>query len=123
MSDYIERDAVLRHYKDVDKSLVDSLSHAILKALTVHVEDLPAADVAPIQRWIKCEDRLPEMEENVLMRFNNNTAVGFILEIDEHSALWCAYINDGFYEYCNDEPLYWMPLPKPPKMDGGNGDE
>lgn len=49
MSDYIERDAVLRHYKDVDKSLVDSLSHAILKALTVHVEDLPAADVAPVR--------------------------------------------------------------------------
>lgn len=49
MSDYIERDAVLRHYKDVDKSLVDSLSHAILKALTVYVEDLPAADVAPVK--------------------------------------------------------------------------
>lgn len=55
MSDYIERDAVLRHYKDVDKSLVDSLSHAILKALTVYVEDLPAADVAPVKHgtWEK----------------------------------------------------------------------
>lgn len=59
MSDYIERDAVLRHYKDVDKSLVDSLSHAILKALTVHVEDLPAADVAPVLRgkWQILADR------------------------------------------------------------------
>lgn len=115
MSDYIERDAVLRHYKDVDKSLVDSLSHAILKALTVHVEDLPAADVAPIQRWIKCEDRLPEMQENVLLRFEYNTAVGFLREIDEHLAFWCAYIDDGFYEDCDDEPLYWMPLPDAPK--------
>lgn len=59
MNDYIERDAVLRHYKDVDKSLVDSLSHTILKALTVYVEDLPAADVAPVLRgeWQILADR------------------------------------------------------------------
>lgn len=128
MSEYIERGALmdkigerlayLREKNDYDHEFTDGYEECYCE-----VEEAPAADVAPIQRWIKCEDRLPEMEENVLMRFNNNTAVGFILEIDEHSALWCAYIDDGFYEYCDDEPLYWMPLPEPPKMDGGNGDE
>lgn len=111
MSDYIERDAVLRHYKDVDKSLVDSLSHAILKALTVYVEDLPAADVAPVARWTKCEDWLPPFGEDVLMLFESNMAVGYLREKD----FWCVWLDNGYVANCETGPLYWMPLPERPK--------
>ena len=47
MSDYIEREAVLRHYQ--------KCSFAMVKAVIAYIEDLPAADVAPIKHgtWEK----------------------------------------------------------------------
>ena len=45
MSDYIEREAVLSHYK--------KCSFAMVKAVIAYIEDIPAADVAPVrhERW------------------------------------------------------------------------
>lgn len=41
MSDYIEREAVLSHYK--------KCSFAMVKAVIAYIEDIPAADVAPVK--------------------------------------------------------------------------
>lgn len=41
MSDYIEREAVLSHYK--------KCSFAMVKAVIAYIEDIPAADVAPVR--------------------------------------------------------------------------
>lgn len=41
MSDYIEREAVLSHYK--------KCSFAMVKAVIAYIEDVPAADVAPVR--------------------------------------------------------------------------
>lgn len=66
-----------------------------------------------------CKNRLPEFHEDVLMLFDNgneiNMAVGFLCDMDEHITFWCAYSDCGLYTYCDDSPLYWMPLPKPPR--------
>lgn len=45
MSDYIEREAVLSHYK--------KCSFAMVKAVIAYIEDLPAVDVAPVRhgKW------------------------------------------------------------------------
>ena len=40
MSDYIERESVLSHYK--------KCSFAMVKAVIAYIEDIPAADVAPV---------------------------------------------------------------------------
>lgn len=70
-------------------------------------------------RWVKCKNRLPEFHEDVLMLFDNgnemNMAVGFLRDMDEYITLWCAYTDCGWYTDCDDLPLYWMPLPKPPR--------
>lgn len=70
-------------------------------------------------RWVKCKNRLPEFHEDVLMLFDNgnemNMAVGFLCDMDEYIAYWCAYSDCGLYADCDDSPLYWMPLPKPPR--------
>lgn len=70
-------------------------------------------------RWVKCKNRLPEFHEDVLMLFDNgnemNMAVGFLRDMDEYITLWCAYTDCGWYTDCDDSPLYWMPLPKPPR--------
>lgn len=71
-------------------------------------------------RWVNCKNELPELHEDVLMLFDNgnemNMAVGFLCDVDEHITFWRACVECGYYTYCDDSPLYWMPLPEPPKV-------
>lgn len=67
-------------------------------------------------KWISVEDRLPECKQDVLMYFDTgNMAAGFWHDGDETITFWCAYTDDGWFTDCDCEPLYWMPLPEPPK--------
>lgn len=45
MSDYIKRETILNHYK--------KCSFAMVKAVIAYIEDIPAADVAPV---VRCKD-------------------------------------------------------------------
>lgn len=65
--------------------------------------------------WVSVEERLPEKKQDVLMLFDGgNMAVVWWHDSDEYITFWCAYTDDGFYTDCDDMPVYWMPLPKPP---------
>lgn len=86
------------------------------------LQDILAADVVEV-KWINCEDKLPPFGEDVLMLFESNMTVGFLRDTDEHLTFWSAYVDDAGYTDCEESPLYWMPLPERPKMDGGDGDE
>ena len=67
--------------------------------------------LTPPNEWARVKERLPEKKQDVLMLFNaGNMAVGWLNDTD-----WCAYTDDGFYTDCDSAPIYWMPLPKPPK--------
>ena len=62
------------------------------------------------------------MKQDVLMLFDGgNMAVGWWHDSDEYITFWCAYTDDGFYTDCDDMPVYWMPLPKPPTEEEVNG--
>lgn len=72
--------------------------------------------------WVSVEERLPEKKQDVLMLFEGgNMAVGWWYDSDEYITFWCAYTDDGFYTNCDDIPIYWMPLPKPPTEEEVNG--
>ena len=71
--------------------------------------------LTPPNEWVSVEERLPEKKQDVLMLFDGgNMAVGWWHDSDEYITFWCAYTDDGFYTDCDDMPVYWMPLPKPP---------
>lgn len=71
-----------------------------------------------MSEWINTFERLPECKQDVLMYFDTgNMAVGFWHKKDDTFAYWCAYTDDGWYTDCDCEPIYWMPLPEPPKED------
>lgn len=75
-----------------------------------------ATDTNDGGKWIGVEDRLPECKQDVLMYFDTgNMAVGWWYDRDEVITFWSAYSDDGWYTDCDCEPLYWMPLPEPPK--------
>lgn len=69
---------------------------------------------AVIMEWIKCSDRLPEIETDVLItgllgrcRFYE---IAGIFGESEHN--WYAQSTANTPRF---KPTHWMPLPKPPK--------
>lgn len=82
----------------------------LIGILVDRIDAAPTLDCVPRQQWISVKERLPDEGIDVLMRFEQNMAVGFRLECD-----WCAYTDDGYYTDCDSKPTHWMPLPEPPK--------
>ena len=72
-----------------------------------------------MRKWIKCEDELPELYEDVLMLFDNgnetNMTVGFRVESDEGETSWCVFCGGGYYTDCDETPVYWRLIPALPK--------
>lgn len=58
--------------------------------------------------WISVEDRLPELEKNVLIFSNFGTYTG---ELKMHN----EWADHHLYEI--DQVTHWMPLPSPPRED------
>lgn len=113
MSDYIEREAVLSHYK--------KCSFAMVKAVIAYIEDIPAADVAPV-KWISAEKELPIDGQEVLCwyeyyrygeynRMFQTFGIGY-----QYNGNWGGEVATGQ----KAKVLAWMPLPDAPKMDGGD---
>lgn len=62
-------------------------------------------------KWIKVEDRLPEVEHAVLMYYFNDYDLWEIVHgyySTHYEPCWC--LMNGFVIY----PTHWMPLPEPP---------
>ena len=96
---YIDRDAL----EDFAMSCVGGVVNI------EQIHNFPAADVAPVPKWISVKDRLPEEYTRVIeyMAWKAMTAI--------------EYQNGKWYSIGHLEPLpdaavtYWMPLPEPPE--------
>ena len=100
MSEYIEREALL-------KDIGDNPS-PIYKALRIVVKNQPTADASEIMRgeWISVNDRLPERGKRVLVysEYMRNSENGGIS------------VNWGWMCHKRRTDItHWMPLPEPPK--------
>ena len=99
LSDY--RDDI-RNVPSLVKDDVDGLNYAIA--------------ALERDRWIRVDERLPEREEYVLVRYqNNDMTVACIFDRDECMTFWRAQTDEGWCCDCDTEPTHWMPLPEPPK--------
>ena len=117
MTEYIEREAISEeirkyYYKNppnfsygegFDRGL-DRAQRAIL--------DAPAADVAPVQKWISVKDRLPEAGGYVVCIAKRNPFSRFmpiVAKIEKN-----GWVNPITEQYISDVS-HWMPIPEPPK--------
>ena len=137
MTEYIEREAISEeirkyYYKNppnfsygegFDRGL-DRAQRAIL--------DAPAADVAPMQKWISVKDRLPEMGEHYQ---SEDVLVCIDYRPDDPDTTQDSYVSidhvdfncfgQGEFSCERDDPrdgepspyfvTHWMPIPEPPK--------
>ena len=94
----------------------DNLPYCSIQAMANHF----IANGVTIPMWISVSDRLPPLQDDVLMLFDGNMAVGFCNE-DDWCQYWYARTGNGEYVNCDLAPSHWMPLPKRPKMEGGTG--
>ena len=85
------------------------------------VNDMPSADVQPVDRWISVNDRLPDVAEaEVLVWIDDGTADGIKIYNSLHIAYWYGDTK-LFYDFHCDEikgVTHWMyvsAIPEPTK--------
>lgn len=119
MADFIDREAVLTKIDQYTRGCWPTVSY--VESIIRHQ---PAADVEPVNRWIPCNERLPENGEDVLcwyayFRFGEYNRMFRTIGIGyQCNGFWCGEVSIGQ----NAKVLAWMPLPEPPKMEGGGED-
>ena len=66
-----------------------------------------------IMDWIDVNDRLPHTEQPVLT-FSEKNLSSELLEMSaiDSKGIWYCWVESKDVE----DPLYWMPLPEPPKQ-------
>ena len=114
MSEYIERMAATQAVMEAVDDGLATTSEDLREIL----EDLPAADVAPV--WISVKDKLPENEDLVLAVISGS--YGNIRFVD--AVVLGNYYEDGWEIEDYPDPGWeglevrcWMPLPEPPEED------
>lgn len=111
--------------KDVFSESPQEIPYLLAAKVLREVSDAPTADVAPVVHWVLTDEKLPPEGQDVLCwyeyfrygafnRMYQTYGIGF-----QFNGNWGGEVANGR----SAKVLAWMPLPEPPKMDGGdNGD-
>ena len=108
--------------KDVFSESPQEIPYLQAAKVLREVSDAPAADVAPVVHWVLTDEKLPPEGQDVLCwyeyfrygafnRMYQTYGIGF-----QFNGNWGGEVANGR----SAKVLAWMPLPEPPKMDGGN---
>ena len=126
MAEYIEREAVYNTLKAMycDECTDEKCQMCEYAYIMFVLDNLPIADVQPVDRWISVNDRLPLIEH----LYSSMTCIcctkkGSVLPLRYVCTLvrkkkvyrW-ELMNGSLW---GDDVAYWQPLPEPPKATKG----
>lgn len=126
MAEYISREELRKHLKECyDNELFDADMRKVTFGIDVYVENMPTADVQPVNQWISVDEKLPKTGESVLVCVAINKNLKGFGECKPEMRI--GWLDDGdkwalqFSNMDYSEVLCWMPLPEPPKDGEQNG--
>ena len=95
------------------------------------INEVEAADVQPVNRWISVENRLPEEIKDKSSKsgwseeIRSSDSVLILTTGGSYDVAWYSYVfNDWTSDnenvvYQSDEVAFWQPLPEPPETTKG----
>lgn len=118
MAEYISKHEVIEEIKRIYCTNCNSYNGAMCRACEHMddmdiIEDMPVADVQPVNQWISVDDNLPEWDKTVLVWYASDTLFGVSegYGLSWYHGSW--RVNDLNGE--NIRIFYWQYLPEPPK--------
>lgn len=115
MAEYIEKQAAL------DAILREPPDAHYPNWYAERIKALPAADVIPRPRWIPADEELPPEGVDVLCWYEYFRYGGYnrMYQTFGIGYRFCEHWGGEVAQGRDAKVLAWMPLPKPPEMDGG----
>lgn len=101
--DLIDRDMTILELEGFRDSCIAHLMRMSFEDITDVVKDIPA-----VNRWIPCSERLPEVDEDVLVFCDGVCMIGSMFSDG-------SWMIDGQFCYSKDDVTHWMSKPEPPK--------
>ena len=115
MDEYIEREAAIeRLKKNLYASNPGSFSYLCFQDAINSVQEIPAADVEPVQEWIPVTERLPKCEGSYIVFTERGSIYASHFYTEKRFA--SGYVREAQWSQRGTVKVtHWMPLPEPPK--------
>ena len=116
MAEYIDKHEAYLLLKDLEAAYIYPPVKEAYATAARRIDQMKAADVQPVDRWISVDDRLPEADYDCFVWYSCDTAFG------KSKSLGIAHCSrcDWYTKHLDGDNivvLYWMPCPEPPKED------
>lgn len=108
MADYISKHEAYTKLKDLEAAYIYPPVKEAYATAARRIDEIKAADVQPVDRWISVNEALPIYDGLVLIYYNDKRIrLGF-------------YTEDGWYSDegnpIMEQPDFWVRIPEPPKQ-------